>query len=483
VNLLNYINELTTAYLADKSQGKLIGENKNITGIFNILKDANVGDVVIRHWIDETGVEMAHDKGVSCLVTQDPRGSALEMAEKLNLPLILTERIELANVFALRWALNKFAKDTLRVVVTGTNGKSTTSHMIHRILHEAGYTVYTNTDAESEFNTLIDPMVAKQIAEFPGKLEALVLEVSEVQGWEERIMVDHAHLMTKAIQPQVVVLTNVALDHIGLVNSLEDVFQEISGALRDFNGDYVILNSDDPLIKKMEGMLPSDVGVVFYGDGSVVDYRQEGIFQGGKLLIPRKNLPFQSKHFIQNTMAAVGFGNALKIDPKVMKRAISSYQPLKRRFTIIKQDPLIIDDFAHNPDGIMATIKSTTELCSGKLYLVCAIRGSRGDSINCFNAQAVADSLKNVNHNLILTSSKEVVDEANRVKPGEKKVFIEVMQKEGIGYSHEDQLVDALKKALRSANKTDTILLIGAQGMDPASNLLEQIDDLSRDEY
>ena len=49
---------------------------------------------------------------------------------------------------------------------TSTNGKSTTTHMIHKILLEAGYTAHTNTDSESEFNTLIDPMVAKQRLNF-----------------------------------------------------------------------------------------------------------------------------------------------------------------------------------------------------------------------------------------------------------------------------------------------------------------------------
>src|SRR5690606_4157661 len=134
-------------------------------------------------------------------------------------------------------------------------------------LLEAGLTSHTNTDSESEFNTLIDPMVAKQIAEFQGKLDALVLEISEVQGWNNRNMVGHAHLMTHAINPHIVVLTNVALDHIGLVNSLEDASKEISGSLRGFDGQRVILNHDDPLIRKMKRLVPN-AEVLFYGSGT-----------------------------------------------------------------------------------------------------------------------------------------------------------------------------------------------------------------------
>lgn len=238
---------LKTLPLADQIDGKLIGENIPINGIFNILKDSGKGDVVIRHRIDEIGVEMAYQRDVSCIITQNISNKALEVSKTLNLPVIICDKIELANAFALKWAIRKFARDALRIVVTGTNGKSTTTHMIHTILQEAGYQTYTNTDSLSEFNTLIDPMVAKQIAEFPGKIEAMVIEVSEVQGWMDRIMTDHAYLMTSAINPQMVVLTNVALDHIGLVNSLKEAFNEISGSIKGFKGNFVVLNSEDPL--------------------------------------------------------------------------------------------------------------------------------------------------------------------------------------------------------------------------------------------
>jgi len=468
------MKELTTSYLARQCYGELIGADQPITGIFNILKDAENGDVVIRHWIDETGLEIASNKGVSCIVTHDARGDTRDIAQELKIPLILTEKIELANAFAISWALKTFAPNSLRIVVTGTNGKSTTTHMIYTILHEAGYITYTNTDSESEFNTLIDPMVAKQISEF-GDIEAVVVEVSEVQGWEDRRMKDHARLMTTAIQPQIVVLTNVALDHIGLVNTLEEASKEISRVLDDFKGDFVVLNHDDPLISDMQHMVPDKSQVRFYGSHTDVEYREQGIFNQDTLLIPTEDLPFKSPHFIQNTLAAVSTTLALNISPNTIKKAVKSYQPLKRRFSILKNEPLIIDDFAHNPDGIKATINSARQLTSGKLHLVCAIRGSRGTSLNQLNAQAVAEALKSVDYNLILTSSQDVVDNANWVKPPEKKLFIEVLQKEGINYLHYETLSESLQKALESAKKEDTILLIGAQGMDPAAGILKDI--------
>lgn len=470
------MKELTTSIIAEKVEGVLTGPDKNMDGIFNILKDAQKGDAVIRHWIDETGVKIAAQKGVSCIITQNPKGSAVKTAEELELPFIVTEKIELANAFAINWALETFAKNSLRVVVTGTNGKSTTTHMIYHILKEAGYSTYTNTDSESEFNTLIDPMVAKQIAEFDAPIEAAVIEVSEVQGWLGDIMKDHAYLMTSAINPDVVIVTNVALDHIGLVNSIEETFNETSGAVKGIkeNG-TLILNYDDPLVLKMKDLTSNYGKVLFFGDNADIKFDSTGITYKDNILIKIDDLPFKSRHFVQNTMAAAGAAIALNIDLETIKNSISSYKALKRRFTILHNDPCIIDDFAHNPDGILATIQNAALIGKGTLFVVSAIRGSRGESINQANAEAIAKGLQNIPYKLIITSSTDVVDHLNTVTDNEKKVFIDALEKEKITYIFNEKLYDALKNVLKLSHNKDTILLIGAQGMDPASELLNKI--------
>ncbi|MEN4006047.1 MAG: Mur ligase family protein [Methanobacteriaceae archaeon] len=473
------MKELKASEIAEKIEGKLKGPDKVIKGIFNILKDAENGDAVIRHWIDEKGVEIVVKKGVSCLITQSPKDGAVETAEKLGLSLIVTERIELASAFAIKWAINKFARNSLRVVVTGTNGKSTTAHMIYSILNESGHSTYTNTDSKSEFNTLIDPMVSKQIAEFGDDIDAMVIEVSEVQGWLNDIMQDHAFLMTSAVDPDVVVITNVALDHIGLVNSIEETYDETSGAVKALKKEnaHLVLNSDDPLVKKMENLTSKEI--LFFGKNADIDLLDDGISYEGDILIKKEDLPFKSNHFIQNTMAAVGAALSLKVDPEIIRNAVKSYTPLNRRFTIINKNPCIIDDFAHNPDGIKATIKNAALMANENFYVVSAIRGSRGEVINQVNAEAIAEALKNIPYKLIITSSSDVVDDLNMVKDDEKKVFIDTLKKKRIKYIFYERLYDSLENVLRSSKHHDTILLIGAQGMDPANDILNELSNFS----
>lgn len=53
------MEHITTSYLAEKVNGKLIGPDKEISGIFNFLHDSKRGDAVIRHKVDEKGIEIA----------------------------------------------------------------------------------------------------------------------------------------------------------------------------------------------------------------------------------------------------------------------------------------------------------------------------------------------------------------------------------------------------------------------------------------
>ena len=76
---------------------------------------------------------------------------------------------------------------------------------------------------------------------------------------------------------------------------------------------------------------------------------------------------------------------------------------------------------------------------------------------------------------LFLSSSNDVVNSLNYVTPEERNVFFDVLNKNNVSYTHFDNLYDCLSEVCKLANNEDVILLIGAQGMDPAESLLNQI--------
>ena len=478
-NGLDDINELVK-----QVEGELVG-NKDFfsidgfTGKFTFLNDAHTGDIVIRHWINGTGIEMAFNKNIACLITQTPKDGAIETAQRLGFPLIITDKIELANAFALSHTVKKYSPDSTNVVITGTNGKSTTSHLIYHILNNAGYHTLTNTDSESEFNTLIDPMVSKLISDEVidnGKLDYLVIEVSEVQGWLGKLMENHAALMSEAIKPKVGVITNIAMDHIGLVNSIDDVFNEIKAVPQAIGDGITILNYDDELVIKLDAKNP------FYTSMSQLDKENAVYFDGkdivyeGNSILTIDELPFKGNHFIQNILSAVGACISLGIDLDKIVDGVKTYKALNRRFAKLCDEPLIYDDFAHNPDGIKATISETLKLLpeNQKLHVACAIRGSRGVEINQLNVDALVESMTE-DIELYLSSSKDVVNELNFVEDDEREVFFKTLNDNNIEFTHFDNLIDCLKEVYEKADKKDIILLIGAQGMDPAESLLTDI--------
>ena len=85
--------------LSELINGEIVGNdnfflNQDFTGRFTLLNDSKKGDIVIRHWINGKGIEIAASKNIACLITQNPKDGAIESAEKLNFPLIVTEKIE-----------------------------------------------------------------------------------------------------------------------------------------------------------------------------------------------------------------------------------------------------------------------------------------------------------------------------------------------------------------------------------------------------
>ncbi len=517
--------------LAEAIDGKIYGLNdfyskKGFNGIFETLNEAVSGDIVIRHWINGKGVEIAKEKDIACLITLNPTEDAIEKAEEISFPVIVVKKIQFATAFALKWTIENLVPNSKRVVISGTNGKSTTSHMIHHILKNSGYNVFTNTDAESEFNTLIDPMVAKMISEqvieaqdidvrsldyvadIPNKsvFDYVVVEVSEVQGWGEELMKNHALIMSSALNPNVGVVTNVAMDHIGLVNSLDEVYDETSGIVKAINKDAIVLNYDDKRVLNMLEFLNDDVNPFFTSmdEVAISNYNinennnavnednkvffsksKNAIIVKGKSILNFDELPFNSEHFIRNILSSISACLALNLSINDIIEGVKNYKPLDRRFIKLSDEPIIIDDFAHNPDGVKATIRASSTLANDldkkELYVVFGIRGSRGEELNGLISQAIGEVINELDAEndrkikLFLSSSIDYVNSLNTVKDFEKAIFTSTLDKNGVKYTHYDNLVDVLKDVYNLANADDVILLIGAQGMDPAESVLTDL--------
>ena len=136
-----------------------------------------------------------------------------------------------------------------------------------------------------------------------------------------------------------------------------------------------------------------------------------------------------------NAMCAVATCSLVGILPDDACMILQSFLGAKRRLEVLgrKSDVTVIDDFAHNPEGIKATISETIKLLpqNQKLHVVCAIRGSRGVEINQLNVDALVESV-NDDIELYLSSSEDVVNDLNFVEQEEREVFFNTLNQNDI---------------------------------------------------
>jgi lipid II isoglutaminyl synthase (glutamine-hydrolysing) len=188
-------------------------------------------------------------------------GKAARVASRLRgggsaLPGLVVERVDPA---FLTHALADLAHGI--VVVTGTNGKTTTTKMLVAILREHGRTVFTNPTGSNFTRGVISSM----LAEIPlsGRLEAdmAVLELDEA----------HALKFAAAVKPTHSLLLNVARDQLDRFAEIDHT-AKLLAELAERTTIGVVLNIDDSFVSRIAGRVRDGVKVTYFGvDPSIAD--------------------------------------------------------------------------------------------------------------------------------------------------------------------------------------------------------------------
>jgi len=247
------------------------------------------------------------------------------------------------------------------VGVAGTSGKSTTTAMLGWVLTSAGLDPTIMNGAEMKNFVGPDaPFASARI----GAGASFVSEVDESDG------------SIALYDPKVAVVNNITLDH----KSLE----ELRALFSDFVGkaDTVVLNLDDVEAAALGAALDPSRCVTY----SLSDSRAD-LVASPPNLSPRGiafdvtarptgqtahvALQVPGRHNAANALAAIAAAGALDVGLEQAAGALSAFTGVRRRLELVGEDGgvQVIDDFAHNPDKIAATL-DTLHAFPGRLLLM-----------------------------------------------------------------------------------------------------------------
>ncbi|ABR47435.1 cyanophycin synthetase [Alkaliphilus metalliredigens QYMF] len=384
--------------------------------------------------------------------------------------------------------------------VTGTNGKTTTTRMLAKILRQNGLVVgMTSTGGIYVQDELIcggdatGPRSAESIL-LDNRVEVAVLETARGGLINKGLAYDLADIG---------IITNIGNDHLGMdgVNTLEemaDVKALVTEAIRPQG--YAILNAEDKFVERIAQRITCQI-LYFAKDMNnkvIKDHVNRGekavyikddiiqVFDGEKEkpVIHVENIPATYGgvliHNIENSLAAVAaaFGHGIKTD--VIAKGLSQFQTDAStnpgRFNIFEMEKCrVVIDYGHNIDGYQKVLEGLKLMKKNRLIGVIGVPGDRTD-ISTLKIGEISG--KHFDHVYI----KEDKDLRGR-NPGEvanlmkKGCALGGLKEEEIQIEHCE--IKALQKALESAQQGD-IIIVFYEKLEPLVKLIKDTQDAEK---
>ncbi len=234
------------------------------------------------------------------------------------------------------------------IAVGGTHGKTTTSSMIGVLLDHA-----------KKEPTLVVGGLVKNINTNAnlGKGEIIIVEADEF---------DRSFL---ALKPTISIITNIELEHTDCysdLNDLQEAFIQFCKSV-PFYGEIIVC-IDSPAVREILQFIERPMTT--YGQSRDAAYRAENLrFNETKSTytvfcaeecLGEIQLNVPGEHNVMNSLAAVTLSLEMGLSFKTIQKGMKQFSGVRRRFEIkgIENDIMVVDDYAHHPTELNATIKA-----------------------------------------------------------------------------------------------------------------------------
>jgi UDP-N-acetylmuramoyl-L-alanyl-D-glutamate--2,6-diaminopimelate ligase len=276
--------------------------------------------------------------------------------------------------------------------VTGTNGKTTTTFLIHRMLHEAGYKVGMLSTVAYGVGNDIHPQIEHITTAQAGILQKRLRDFKKA-GVQWLVLETSSHSLAQyrvwGVPYEIAVLTNVTNDHLdyhGNFNNYLNAKRRLF-TLAGKNGRKLgIVNGDDPNAQKFINSIPSSVSYgIKCGDllaqniKLAADHVEYSVKAGKDKYNVHVNIPGEFN--VSNSLAALAVGRKLGLDPIQIENGIAALEGVEGRMMIVDEGQKfkVIIDFASTPDAFERLFDSVRPVTKGKLVAVFGSAGRRDE--------------------------------------------------------------------------------------------------------
>ncbi len=368
--------------------------------------------------------------------------------------------------------LNGFPAKKLKIIgVTGTNGKTSTCFLIHRMLHEAGYKVGLMTTVGYGVGEEIKPQIEHMTTVSVPLLIKRIKAMREA-GVEWLVFETTSHALAQhrvwGVPYDIAVMTNITHEHLDYHGTFEHYRDAKRMLFKQANRSRGlkagVINADDPSADLFKGDVKKPL---LYGI-THGDLKARGI----KLTPEEVSYSVSYDHMdyqiscnlpgsfnVYNSLAAVSVGVLLGLNKAQIEKGIAALKSVEGRMTTINEGQPFsaIVDFAHTPDSFEKLFKDIRPSVKGKLIVLFGSAGRRDEgkrSVQGKLAGKYADEVviteeddRDVDGNEIMNQIAEGAIVSGKVK--DKDLFL----------VHDR--TSAIKFALSRAKPNDTVLLLG----------------------
>ncbi|HNR79855.1 MAG TPA: UDP-N-acetylmuramate--L-alanine ligase [Mesotoga infera] len=252
--------------------------------------------------------------------------------------------------------LRKILADNISTCVTGTDGKTTTTAMVAKILFDDGR----------------DPTV------FLGGLNAFLADGNYRRGGKVIVSeLDESDGFFASFKPENAIITNIRGDHL---EHYDNSFENLKNHFKYFSKgvkNLLVFNADDPVSERLfkDGItFGKEKGLYRFSDRKTCLMSQTFSCWRGDSHMGQIKLMIPGEYNAYNAMAAVALTHELGVSIDTIKASLESFRSVDRRFTFRGMDNsrnlFFFDDYAHTPDEISSTIRGAREFFPDKNIIV-----------------------------------------------------------------------------------------------------------------